>query len=202
MTTTTPEPRCPYCLMPVEATTEGVAVVHDYPYAVATYGQCDGSNKPTLTGPGTPPAAWSSEVGKTYVELGVLPSPIPQVKRDGWTVTITGVRFTHMDHCPKCRRALLVATDGGVIQLGFDDKGRGFEKERPGARATYDGPCPSGCGARVFIGIGPFSRPLRGLPVSDARTLQWREWERLRRELGVHTVEMTPTDLARLRRKR
>jgi hypothetical protein len=37
------------------------------------------------------------------------------------------------------------------------------------------------------------------MPVAEGRTVQWREWEQLRRDLGVHTIEMTPTDLKRLR---
>ncbi|MEE1838176.1 hypothetical protein [Streptomyces sp. SP17KL33] len=198
---TTNELRCSRCFMPVEAV-DGVAIVHDAPYAVANYGQCSGSGQPAIAGPGTPPAVWSSEDSRSYVELGVLPSPMPQVTREGWTVTLTGVRFTHQTHCGKCRRALLVATEGGTIQLGFSDKGRSFVKMRPGARATYDGPCPNnGCDYRVVIG-GRSSHPLPGLPVVDGNTVQAREWERLRLELGVFTVNMTPDDLTRLRSTR
>jgi hypothetical protein len=200
MTTTAPELRCSYCLMSVEAT-DGAADVHDFPYAVANYGQCKGSGKPALTGPSTPPAVWGYETGKTFVQLGVLPSPLPQVERKGWTVTITGVRFTHSTHCGKCRVVVYTTTDGGVIEIGFDHKGKGYEKERPGGRATYDGPCPNGCGARVVIG-GQWSDKPRAMPVAEGRTVQWREWERLRRDLGVHTVEMTPADLKRLRSQR
>lgn len=198
--TTADNIRCSHCLMPVEAA-DGVAVDHDHPYGVATYGQCKGSGRPTLTGPATPPAAWGNS-SKDFVQLGVLPSPMPQVQRDGWTVTITGVRFTHMTHCGKCRVYVEVATEGGVIQLGFDHQGRAFEKERAGARATYDGPCPNGCGGRVVIGGRDSRHPLPGLPVSEGRTVQWREWERLRRDLTVWTPDMIPADLKRLRTRR
>jgi hypothetical protein len=202
MTTTATETRCSRCLMPVDVA-EGVAVTHDFPYAVANYGQCKGSGKPALPGPATPPAVWGDlqEKGKTYVDIGVLPSPLPTVTRDGWTVTISGVRFTHATHCWKCRKVVYVATDGGVIQIGFDHKGKGFEKERAGAPARYDGPCPNGCGNRVVMG-GQWGDKPRGMPVADCRTAQWREWEQLRRDLGVITPDMTPADLARLRSKR
>lgn len=194
--TTAPELRCSRCLMPVDVA-EGAAAPHDYPYAVSNYGQCKGSGKPALTGPATPPAVWGVDY-TTFVEIGVLPSPLPQAERNGWTVTISGVRFTHSVHCGKCRKAVFVATDGGTIQIGFDHKGKGFEKERAGGRPSYDGPCPNGCGHRVVIG-GQWSDRPHAMPVAEGRTVQWREWEQLRRDLGVHTIEMTPTDLKRLR---
>ncbi|GAA2732199.1 hypothetical protein [Streptomyces nogalater] len=197
MQNTTTEARCSHCLMPTEVATDGVADAHDFPYAVDNYGQCKGSGKATLAGPATPPAVWGANF-TTLMEIGVLPSPLPQAKREGWTVTITGVRFTHSAHCWKCRQCVYVATEGGVIQIGFDHKGKGFEKERAGARPAYDGPCPNGCGNRVVFGGQSWHRP-SARPVADARTVQWREWEQLRRDLGVHTPDMTPSDLARLR---
>lgn len=196
--TTATELRCSRCLMPTEVT-DNVVIVHDAPYATDHYGRCDGSGKPALTGPATPPTAWGHLEGKTYVDIGVLPSPMPTVKRDGWTVTISGVRFTHSTHCWNCRVVVTVATDGGTIQLGFDHKGRSFEKERPGDRATYDGPCPNGCNGRVVIG-GRYSHPTPGLPVAEGRTVQFREWQRLRGDLKVWTTHMTSADMRRLRK--
>ncbi|MFF8786960.1 hypothetical protein [Streptomyces sp. NPDC015125] len=197
MTTTATGLRCPHCLMPTKVA-EGIVAPHDFPYAVTNYGQCKGSGQSALTGPATPPTVWGYEERKTFVELGVLPSPMPTVERDGWVVTISGVRFTHSTHCAKCRVVVHTATDGGVIQLGFDHKGRAFEKERPGARPTYDGPCPNGCGHRVVIGHR-HSDPTRAMPVAEGRTVESREWERLRRDLKVCTVDMNRDDLARLR---
>ena len=97
------EARCPYCLMLVEVA-DGVAPDHEFPYAVASYGQCEGSGQPTLAGPATPPLVWGADFG-TFIEIGVLPSPLPMVERKGWTVTITGVRFTHFTHCQVAARA-------------------------------------------------------------------------------------------------
>lgn len=191
--------RCSHCLMPVETGRDGAAVVHDFPYAVHAYGQCKGSCRPALAGPGTPPAVWALGDGLTYVELGVLPSPVPRVERDGWTTLITGVRFDHSTHCWKCRKGVAVATDGGTIQIGFDSRGRAFEKLRPGGRAAYSGPCPHGCGQELELG-SPRSEASHASPVADGCTVQACEWERLRRDLGVWTVNMTRADLARLRR--
>ncbi|MFG3287302.1 hypothetical protein ACGF3G_00570 [Streptomyces sp. NPDC048179] len=201
MQNTTTEARCSSCLMPAEVTAEGVAAAHDYPYAASNYGQCKGSGKPALAGPSTPPAVWGANFG-TFVEIGVLPSPMPQVQRNEWTVTITGVRFTHAGRCWKCRECVYVATEGGVIQLGFDHKGKGFEKERAGSAPSYDGPCPNGsCDNRVVFGGQSWDKP-SAMPLSEGRTVQYREWEQLRRDLGVITPDMTPADLKRLRRTR
>ncbi|AEW92973.1 MULTISPECIES: hypothetical protein [Streptomycetaceae] len=189
---------CPYCYQPVRTTENGLTSTHDYPYDRAYFGQCKGSGQRPLTGPGTPPAAWGASSGKTWVDLGVLPSPFPHAERDGWTVTITGLRFTHSAACWSCRQPVYVATDGGTIRLGFDHKGRSFEEERPGRRAAYKGPCPNGCGEQVTIGADN-RWPQRQLPVADARIAQYIQWYRLRRDLGVTTVDMTPADMARLR---
>lgn len=191
----TTETRCPHCLMPV-GVADGVAIDHDFPYAVAAYGHCEGSGRPTLAGPATPPVVWGDDFG-AFAGIGVLPSPLPTVTRRGWTVTITGVRFTHSTHCSKCRKVVYVATEGGVIEIGFDSKGRSFEDMRAGGRALYDGPCPNGCGARVAFSGHPRNES-RALPVADGYTVQFREWEQLRRDLGVYTLHMTPADLTRL----
>lgn len=194
--TTTTELRCSYCLMPAEVT-NGVVDVHDYPYAARNYGRCKGSGEPALTGPATPPLAWGVSYD-TYVSLGVLPSPLPTVQRDGWTVTITGIRFIHSVPCAYCRVTVFTSTEGGVITIGFDHKGRGFERERAGGRASYSGACPNDCGHRITIG-GRWGDKPQSRPVAEGRTVQYREWERLRRDLGVLTADMTPADLERLR---
>jgi len=38
---------------------------------------------------------------------------------DGHTATISGVRFSHMDHCTRCRNAITAHTDGGTIRAGI-----------------------------------------------------------------------------------
>jgi hypothetical protein len=192
------ELRCSHCLLVAEVT-GGIADVHDFPYAVDNYGQCKGSGKPVLTGPTIPPAVWGWTPGKTFVDLGVLPSPVPTVTRDGWVVTLSGVRFTHTSHCSKCRTVVYVASDGGTMQLGFSAKGLAFEKEQPGRPALYDGLCPNGCGARVVIG-GRYSTSTRATPVAEGHTVQVREWERLRRDLRVWSTNMSVDDVKRLRR--
>ncbi|MFD0393387.1 hypothetical protein ACFQ3Z_16270 [Streptomyces nogalater] len=163
MQNTTTEARCSHCLMPTEVATDGVADAHDFPYAVDNYGQCKGSGKATLVSPATPPAVWGANF-TTLMEIGVLPSPLPQAKREGWTVTITGVRFTHSAHCWKCRQCVYVATEGGVIQIGFDHKGKGFEKERAGARPATTAP------ARTGVAIGSSSA---GSPGTDRARGPW-----------------------------
>ncbi|MFE2640223.1 hypothetical protein ACFXKF_36665 [Streptomyces scopuliridis] len=190
--------RCTHCLMPVELDATGAAAVHDFPYAAYNYGQCKGSGKRTLTAPATPPAVWGDEV-RSYVEIGVLPSPLPHAERTGWTVTISGVRFTHFWHCWACHKPVHVATDGGVIRAGFNSKGRCFETYRPGRRATYIGPCPNGCGTQLSLGTGRSGDESHPAPVDEGHTVQYRAWESLRRDLNVHTPEMTRSDLARLR---
>ncbi|WP_274036654.1 hypothetical protein [Streptomyces sp. MMBL 11-1] len=190
--------RCAHCLMPAEADSAGIAAEHDFPYAAYNYGLCKGSNKPTLAAPATPPAVWGDD-SRRFVEIGVLPSPLPRAERAGWTITVSGVRFTHFWHCWSCRKPVHVATDGGVIRAGFDSKGRFFETSRPGRRATYVGPCPNGCGTQLSLGTGRSGGESHPLPVAEGRTVLNREWEILRHDLGVHTPEMTRSDLARLR---
>ncbi len=114
--TGTADLRCPHCLMSADVTADGITTAHDYPYAVYAYGPCNGSGRAPLAGPATPPPAWGAATDRDFVQLGVLPSPLPHVIRDGWTVTLTGVRFTHTRHCPKCRQAVSTATDGGTIR--------------------------------------------------------------------------------------
>ncbi|MFJ1757569.1 hypothetical protein [Kitasatospora sp. NPDC088134] len=190
--------RCSSCFLPVEADGDQAAA-HDAPYAVEVYGQCPGSGQPTVTGHTTPPLVWGTEPARSYVELGVLPSPLPKVTREGWTVSITGARFTHMTWCMWCRRAVTTFREGGTIRIGFDRRGRSFEQYKPGPLPKIDAPCPNaGCAdGRVSSGLWPRSES-RALPVADVNRVQGREWEQLRRELGVWSVDMTPADVARL----
>lgn len=102
----------------------------------------------------------------------MLPSPVPRVDRDGWTVTVSGVRFAHGFRCWKCRKVVCVATEGGIVQLGIDAKGRSFEKLRPGARAVYTGLCPNGCGNQLAIGTGWSGNDSEPRPVADGWTVQ------------------------------
>ncbi|WP_329020345.1 hypothetical protein [Streptomyces sp. NBC_01601] len=189
--------RCSYCLMPVEMGEGEHAELHDFPYAATHYGRCKGSGEPTLAGPGTPPAAWAAGVGSSYLELGVIPSPVPEVVRSGWTVTITNVRFATSYQCWKCHGAVCVATDDNTMEIGFTAQGRSFEKLRAGAPAVFNGPCPYGCGNELALGAGR-STPSSARPVADGWTVMCREWELLRSDLGVTTVHMTRADLARL----
>lgn len=83
---------------------------------------------------------------------GVIPlvteAPDPTLTVDGHHATITGVRFLHMSHCPWCRNAYHVATDGGTITIGIDTAGkkpRWYIKRRPGARPAVPAQCPN-CG--------------------------------------------------------
>ncbi|MFJ5928001.1 hypothetical protein ACIQF6_35940 [Kitasatospora sp. NPDC092948] len=190
--------RCSACFLPVE--TDGdQAAAHDAPYAVEVYGQCTGSGQATLSGHATPPLVWGVEPRRGYVELGVLPSPLPQVTREGWTVTITGARFTHMSHCMWCRKAVFTYREGGTIRIGFDNRGRSFEREQPGPLPKVDAPCPNAGCENGRVGTWTWSRSGRpALSVGDVARVQGREWERLRRDLGVWSVDMTPADVARL----
>ncbi|MET8605819.1 hypothetical protein ABZV92_19970 [Streptomyces rubiginosohelvolus] len=129
----------------------------------------------------------------------MLPSPLPRAERAGWTITVSEVRFTHFWHCWGCRKPVHVATDGGVISSGFNSKGRFFETRRPGQRATYTGPCPNGCGTQLTLGAGWANDDPHPVPASEGYTVLYREWENLRRDLDVHTPEMTRSDLTRLR---
>ncbi|WP_030277185.1 hypothetical protein [Streptomyces sp. NRRL B-24484] len=191
--------RCSHCFLPVEADGDQAAA-HDAPYAVEAYGQCRGSGQATVSGHAVPPVVWGVEPGRTFVELGVLPSPLPEVTREGWTVSITGARFTHAAWCMWCRRAVETFREGGTIRIGFDRRGRSFEEYRAGPLPKFDGvPCPNaGCENRR-VGSGMWSRSgSPALPVADVQNVQGREWERLRRRLGVWSVDMSPADVARL----
>ncbi len=189
---------CTHCLMTAETTGTGVVETHGYPYAPENYGVCKGSGQPPVTGPGFPPAAWGWNPGATWLELGVLPSPVPHIEREGWTVTITGVRFSHGIPCPKCRRVVHLASDRGSIRIGFDSRGRSFEKLQAGPRPAYSGLCPNECGATITLGTRQWEEH-SPRPVADGWTVQCREWEQLRQRLGVASVDMTPADMARLR---
>ncbi len=119
------------------------------------------------------------------------------MKHRGWEVVITGARFAHMAHCPKCRKPVYASREGGTLRFGFDRHGRVFEKSEAGPVPEVDAPCPYGCGARITGWL--WSRTGRSaLPVADVENVHGREWERLRRRLGVWSVDMTPADMRQL----
>ncbi|MFB8236111.1 hypothetical protein ACFC58_06125 [Kitasatospora purpeofusca] len=191
--------RCSSCFLPVD--TDGdQAAAHDFPYAVEAYGNCPGSGKATVAEHATPPLVWGVEPGRSFVELGILPSPLPGVTQEKWTVSITGARFTHTAWCMWCRRAVSTVREDGTIQIGFDRRGRSFETYQAGPLPEFaDVPCPNtGCG-NTRLGSRMWSRSdSQALPVADVQNVQGREWEQLRRRLRVWTVDMTPADVARL----
>jgi hypothetical protein len=145
-----------------------------------------------------PPALWG--YGEEWAAIGVTPSPSPIVERIGWTVRMTGVRFSHLGHChsPKCRKALHTSTEGGVVELGFRPTGRSFERGDAWARPDFCGMCPN-CGYRPARADQWVASPCRpAIPVPDVFDRIAEQWEALRADLRVFTPDMTPADLLRL----
>ncbi|MEV7776252.1 hypothetical protein [Kitasatospora sp. NPDC086791] len=170
--------RCRRCYMPTGVGADGVAEVHDFPYAVAHYGQCPGSGLPTLPGAGYPPLVWGAQVGQSWVEVGALPSPMPEVTREGSTVTLTGVRFVQSADCERCRCVVYTVRSGGWLRIGFDRQGEVFERSQPGPLADFRVLCPGGCGGE--LSRSTWERCARTpVPVVDAESVKCREWERL-----------------------
>lgn len=151
---------------------------------------------------GIAPVSWPAN-GVSYSEIGVWPSPEPMVRRDGFRVRLTGVRFTHSNRCLECRDTLSVATEGGEMELGFRPDGWSYERLRAGDKPVWPITCPM-CGFTDTEFPGrPVAHPSyefiygEGRPVANAQDAFGREWPLLRERLGVAGCDMTHEELLR-----
>lgn len=122
----------------------------------------------------------------------VAEAPQPTLVIDGHHAVISGVRYLHMAHCPWCRNALHVATDGGTIRMGIDNnvkKPRWYEKDNPGGNPEAPAECPT-CGTALPRRHYHWYPPS---PVYLARPLMNEAWTTIR---ATHPHLSGPADRA------
>lgn len=106
----------------------------------------------------------------------------------GTVATITGVRYTWLDHCVYCRQAVTLTTDGGTITAGIEgaetDTPRWFQTYEPVARPEIPEQCPL-CGAGRWLLTAPFPfTSYDPMPRGEGYKFVPQVFDRLRREQG------------------